>query len=1072
MRWIVTSALKFRYLVIGLAAALIFFGSAELRDQKVDVFPEFAPPIVTIQTAALGLSAEEVEELISVPLEDALNGIPGVDTIRSSSVPQLNNVELRFKRGTDVFKDRQLVSERMQTVLPTLPTWAAPPIMMPQVSSTSRIMKIGLSSKTMSLQDLSMTAYWKIRARLSNVPGVANVAMWGERLKQVQVEVDPGTLQKDKVSLDKVMTTTANALDSGILFFSNAHVIGTGGFLETPNQRLNVRHLQTIQSPQQLAQIPLAKRGGKTLRLGDVSKVVYGPQPLIGDAVVDGGKGLLLVVEKYQGANTLEVTKGVEDAMKDLKPGLPGVNIDQHIFRPAGFIEIAIDNLRTALLIGCALVILILIAFLFEWRAAFISLIAIPLSLIAAGVVLDLRGAEINTMILAGLVVSVGVVVDDAIIDMENIVRRLRLRKAQGLSTSLFSTVLEASLEVRTAIFYATLINIVAVLPVIFMSGLSGSFFRPLAISYALAVLVSMIVALTVTPALSFVLMSRWSLKPNDAPLVRGLKAGYGSVLARAVRRPAVPLALVGIVAAAGVVVAPKLEQSLFPSFKERDFLAHWITTPGTSAKEEQRIVTSAQKQLRAIPGVQGVGTHIGQAFLGEEIAGVNFGENWISIDPKADYDKTIARIHKVVAANPGLFRNVQTYLRERIEEVLTQGNGEPVVVRIFGPGLRGLRSPSAAVQKALSKGRGLTELQTGLQAEVPQIDVTVRVPVARRYGVKPGDVRRAAAALLASEEVADMFYGGRAFDVHVWSTPKVRRNLSDVRKLPIDTPTGRQVPLGTLASVRVRPTPNLVERENASRKIDVTASVTNERPLSDIDRDVKGALASVKMPLGYHAELLGEAQERHAAQQSLLKYGGLAAIAVFLLLVLAFRSWRLAVLMFLALPVALVGGILAAYEGVGILSLGALVGLFTVMGIAARNGIMMISHFQHLERHEGEPFGPGLVIRGAKERLSPILMTAFATGLALLPLALTGEKPGQEIEHPMAIVIIGGLITSTLLNLFVIPPLYLKINGSGRRLTPGDDGLGLDDDEPADDDALASEEVEEILDRGAVVRT
>src|SRR3954468_3337568 len=406
MRWIVSSSLKFRYLVIGLAAALIFFGSAELRDQKVDVFPEFAPPIVTIQTAALGLSAEEVEELISVPLEDALNGVPGVETIRSSSVPKLNNIELRFKRGTDVFRDRQLVSERMQTVLPTLPTWAAPPIMMPQVSSTSRIMKIGLSSKTMGLQDLSMTAYWKIRARLLNVPGVANVAMWGERLKQVQVEVDPGKLQNDKVSLDRVMTTTANALDSGILFFSNAHVIGTGGFVESPNQRFQVRHVQPIRSPQELAQIPLAHRGGKMLRLGDVSNVAYGAQPLIGDAVVNGGPGLLMVVEKTQGANTLEVTKGVEDALKALKPGLPGVTVDSQIFRPASFIQIAIHNLRTALLIGCLLVIAILIAFLFEWRAAFISLIAIPLSLVAALVVLGLQGAVINTMILAGLVVS------------------------------------------------------------------------------------------------------------------------------------------------------------------------------------------------------------------------------------------------------------------------------------------------------------------------------------------------------------------------------------------------------------------------------------------------------------------------------------------------------------------------------------------------------------------------------------------------------------------------------------------------------------------------------------------
>src|SRR3954449_9167932 len=754
MRWIVASSLKFRYLVVALAAALVFFGTAEIRDQKVDVFPEFAPTMVTIQTACLGLSASEVEELVSVPLEDALNGIPGVETIRSSSVPQLNNIEMRFKRGTDLFKARQLVSERMQTVIPPLPTWAAPPFLMPPVSSTSRIMKIGLSSKSMGLMDLSMTAYWKIRARLLRVPGVANVAMWGERLKQVQVDVDPRRLSRNRVTVDRVMQTTANALDSGILFFSNAHVIGTDGWLETANQRLPVRHVQPIRSPEALAQIPLARRDGRTLRIGDVANVTYGAQPLIGDAVVNNGPGLLLVVEKFQGANTIAVTKGVEDALRSLKPGLPNVQVDSEIFRPAGFIEIAIHNLRVALLIGCLLVIAILIAFLYEWRAAFISLIAIPLSLVAALVVLDLQGVEINTMILAGLVVSVGVVVDDAIIDMENIVRRLRLRRAQGLDTPLFKVVLEASLEVRTAIFYATLINVVAVLPVILMGGLSGAFFRPLALSYALAVLVSMVVALTVTPALSLILMSRRPLRPADAGLVRGLKRAYGAALAFVIRIPLIPLAIVAVVLLAGIVVAPKLEQSLFPSFKERDFLAHWITTPGTSVKEERRIVTRAQKELREIPGVRGVGTHIGQSFLGEEIVGQNFGEHWISIDPKADYDKTIARIREVVVANPGLFRNVQTYMRERIEEVLTEGSGEPVVVRIFGPGLGGLRSTAADVQKALSKVKGLTELQTGLQAEVPQIDVTVRVPVARRCGVKPGDVRRAAAALLASEEV------------------------------------------------------------------------------------------------------------------------------------------------------------------------------------------------------------------------------------------------------------------------------------------------------------------------------
>jgi CzcA family heavy metal efflux pump len=1028
MRWIVGSSLKFRYLVVAAAAALVFFGTAELRNQKVDVFPEFAPTIVTIQTACLGLTASEVEELVSVPLEDALNGTPGVDTIRSSSVPQLNNIELRFKRGTDLFKARQLVSERLQTVLPTLPTWAAPPIMMPPVSSTSRIMKIGLTSKTMPLTDLSLTAYWKIRARLLRVDGVANVAIWGERLKDVLVDVDPAKMRTRRVSLDNVMKTTADALDSGILFFSSAHVIGTGGVVETPNQRFPVRHVQAIKSPSDLAQVPLARRNGKTLRLGDVSKVVYGTQPLIGDAVINGGPGLMLVVEKYQGANTLEVTQGVEDALRSLKPGLPGITVDSTIFRPASFIQIAIHNLRLALIIGCALVIMILIAFLYEWRAAFISLIAIPLSLVAAGIVLDLRGAEINTLVLAGLVVSVGVVVDDAIIDMENIVRRLRLRRALGLKTPLLQVVLEASLEVRKAILYATLINVVAVLPVIFMGGLSGAFFRPLALSYALAVLVSMVVALTVTPALSLILMSRGSLRPHDAALVRALKRGYRAVLAPVVRRPSIALSVVGMVALAGVYVGPRLQQSLFPGFKERDFLAHWITTPGTSIKEERRIVTEAQDALRKVPGVRNVGTHIGQAFLGEEIAGVNFGENWISVDPKADYDKTLARIHAVVRGHPGLFRNVQTYMRERIEEVLTQGTGEPVVVRIFGPDLDVLRRTADRLRRDLASVKGLTELHTGLQARVPQIDVQVRLDVARRYGIKPGDVRRAEAALVASEEVADMFRGGRAYNVHVWSAPNVRNNLTAIRKLPIDTPSGGQVPLGRLASVAVRPTPNLVERENDSRKIDVDANVTGGRPLSAIDADVKARLKNFRMPLGYHAELLGEAQERAAAQKSLVTYGIVAALAILLLLQAAFGSWRLAALMFFTLPMALVGGVLAAYEGVGIISLGALIGLFTVMGIAARNGIMMISHFQHLEREEGEAFGPALEMRGAQERLSPILMTALATGLALLPLVISGDKPGQEIEHPMAIVILGGLVTSTLLNLFVVPALYLRV--------------------------------------------
>jgi CzcA family heavy metal efflux pump len=1031
MRWIVGSSLRFRFLIVAAAAALVFFGVQELRGEKVDVFPEFAPTRVEIQTACLGLSAEEVEELVSVPLEDALNGVPGVEIIRSESVPQLSNITLLFKRGTDFLKARQLVQERLHNVETTLPTWAAPPFLMQPVSSTSRIMKIGLSSKTLSMMDLSVTSYWKIRARLLRVPGVANVAIWGERLKQMQVDVDPSRLRADRVSLDQVMEVTSKALDAGLLQFSEGATVGTGGFIETANQRLSTRHVPSIIKPRDLAQVPLAERDGRKLRIGDVAKVVYGPQPLIGDAVVNDGPGLLLVVEKLQGANTLEVTQGVEDALRVLRPGLPGVQIDSHIFRPASFIELAIHNLSIALILGCILVVFVLVAFLFEWRAAFISLVAIPLSLVAAGVVLSLRGATVNTMVLAGFAVAVGVVVDDAIIDMENIVRRIRTRRAEG--GALATTILKASLEVRGAILYATLINVVAVLPVVFVGGLSGSFFRPLALSYALAVMASMVVALTVTPALSMILLSRGELRRREAPLVRGLKRGYGAVLTRVVHRPRGAYAAVAAVLLLGVVVFPRLGEELFPSFKERDFLMHWVSTPGTSMPEERRIVTRASRELRQVPGVRDFGSHIGQAFLGEEIVGANFGENWVSVDPKANYDKTLASIHEVVDQHPGLYRNVQTYMRERIEEVLS-GSGEPIVVRIFGDDLHTLRKTAGRVQEALSDIHGLTELHTDLQSDVPQIDVKVRLAVARRYGVKPGDVRRAAATLVASEEVGDIFRAGKAYDVHVWSTPRTRNNLTAIRNLPIDTPRHGQVRLATLADVRIRPTPNVIQRENASRRIDVAANLKG-RDLGAVTKDVERQLQGVQLPLGYHAQLLGEAAERKSAQRHLLVYGAAAGAAILLLLQAAFGSWRLAAVLFLTLPMALVGGVLAAYAGVGVISLGALIGFFTVLGIAARNGIMMITHFQHLEREEGETFGPELVLRGARERLAPILMTAFATGLALLPLVISGDKPGQEIEHPMAVVIVGGLVTSTLLNLFVVPALYLRFAGHGHDL-------------------------------------
>src|SRR3954453_12296739 len=524
MRWVILRSLRFRWLVLFATGEMIAYGLAQVPNAKVDVFPEFAPPRVEIQTIALGNSSNEVEQFITVPIEEQLTGIEGVKTLRSKSVAQLSSIELIFDRGVDELRARQLVQERIAQVTPTLPTWASPPFMMPALSATSRIMKIGVSSDTVSPIEMSNIAYWKIRERLLRVPGVAQVAIWGERLKQRHVEVDPAKLAARRLSLQRVMDVTGDAVDAGLLKYNDGAIVGTGGFVETGGRRMNIHNVQPVLGPKQLAKVPILRRGGKTLRLSDVGNVVEEHQPLWGDANINGGPGLLLVVQKFRGANTLEVTNGIEKAIDQMKPGLPGLKIDTTIFRPATFIEQSIDNLTAALIIGVLLVILIIAAFLFEFRTAFISLIAIPLSLVAALAVLDLTGTTINVMILAGLVVAIGVVVDDAIIDVENIVRRLRQARASGSGKSTFAIVLDASVEVRTAILYATVINVVAIVPVLFLEGLSGSFFQPLVLAYGLAVLVSMLVAPPVPPALCLLFLTGGRLRHGAPPLLRVLK--------------------------------------------------------------------------------------------------------------------------------------------------------------------------------------------------------------------------------------------------------------------------------------------------------------------------------------------------------------------------------------------------------------------------------------------------------------------------------------------------------------------------------------------------------------------
>jgi CzcA family heavy metal efflux pump len=1031
MKLVIASSLRFRYLVLALGVVLTWFGLARLRDVPVDVFPEFAPPRVEIQTICLGLSPAEVEQLVTVPLENALNGVPDIEVMRSKSVQQLSSILLIFKTGVDGIRARQLVSERMALASKALPTWAAPPFMMPPLSSTSRIMKIGITSKDKSVMDLSMLAYWTIRQRLLGVPGVANVAIWGEQLKMLQVMVDPKRMTAADVTLDEVQEAVSDALDVGLLRYSRGAHIGTGGFIETPNQRFQLRFASAGVTPETLAKVPVTTRDGKPLLLSDVANLVYAPQGMIGDAVINDGPGLMLIVEKFPWGNTLAVTRGVEEALERMKSGLPGVEIDTTIFRPATFVEDSINNLSWALLLSCLLVAGIILISLYEWRTAIVCIVAIPLSLLAAGLVLFMSGATVNTMTLAGFVIALGIVVDDAILDVENIMRRLRLARRGDDTRSTARIILDASLEVRAPIVSATLIVVTAVVPVLFMEGLTGSFFKPLIAAYVLAIAASLIVAMTVTPALCLILLNNARLEGRESPVIVWLLHRYRPLLERATRTPLAAYITVGVVTLVGIGVWPLLGNSLLPAFKERDFLMHWVTTPDASLPEMLRITTRASKELRAIPGVRNFGAHIGQAFAADEVVGVNFGENWISISPDADYDKTHAKIDEMVEGYPGLYRDVQTYLKERIREVLT-GAGEAIVVRIFGPDLDVLRAKAEEVRAVLADVPDLVNLHKELIVEVPHIQVTVKLAEAQRYGLKPGDVRRASASLMAGEEVGDIFIDGRTYDVQVWTGPEARRSIDSVRDMLIDTPTGQRVRLSEVADVSIQPTPNIIRREASSRRIDVQANVRG-RDLGAVAGDVQTRLAKLAFPLGYYAVLQGEYQELSAARKRLELLGLLALAVIFVLLQQSFGSWRLATLSFLTLPSALVGGVLAAWLAGGVLSLGSLIGFLTVLGIAARNGIIMINHFQHLERHEGEAFGLDLVLRGAGERLRPILMTTGAAGLAILPLIIFGNLPGHEIEYPMAVVIMGGLVTSTLLNLFIVPALYLRFGrGTG----------------------------------------
>lgn len=1022
---IIAFSLRQRVLVLALAILLLVFGIRASTQIPLDVFPEFAPPRVEVQTEAPGLSTEEVEALITVPLENELNGAPWVRTLRSKSVLGLSSIVCYFEDGTDILRARQLVEERVAAAAQRLPSVAHAPVILQPLSSTSRAMKIGLSSPTLSQIELSDLAVWTIRPRLMAIQGVANVAVWGQRDREYQVLIDPDRLAANGVTLEQVRRAAGDAV-----------VVTGGGFIDTPSQRLPVQHVASTMTPDDLARSVVRFANGAPIRLGDVADVVEGHPAPIGDAVINDGPGILLIVEKQPWGNTLDVTRDVEAALDALRPGLGDVMVDSTIFRPATFIEDSLSNLTRALAIGCALIVIVLFAFTRDWRSALISLTAVPLSLLAAGLVLYSLGGTLNTMVIAGLIIALGEIVDDAIIDVENVRRRLRQNREAPDPRPVLDVVMSASLEVRSAIFFAGMIVALVFVPVLFMQGLAGAFFRPLAMAYLFAVAASMTIALTVTPALCLFLLPGEPKERPEPRFLATLKEKYGALLPRVLTLPKRGVAvLLGLFLVTGLA-ATQLKDQFLPNFRERDFLMHWVEKPGTSLEAMQRITVQASRELRAIDGVRNFGAHIGRAEVADEVVGPNFTENWISIEEDAPYDATLANITEVVNGYPGLYRDVLTYLRERIKEVLT-GASASIVVRIYGPDVDVLRATAEQVRASIADTSGIADLHVEQQVLVPQIQVRLRPEAAANFGLTPGAVREAATTFIQGQQVGQIYRDQRVLNVALWGVERLRHDVQALRQLPIETPSGARVPLGDVADVLIAPAPNEIRREGGSRRIDVTANVSGD-DLGGVAREIERRVRALPFERGYHPEFLGEYAALQESRAGLLGIGALCLMGVLVLLYVEFKSVRIMLLLAASLPFALIGGVAGVLLTGGTLSLGSLVGFVTVLGIASRNGIMLISHYRHLEEEEGMPFSPALIVQGAQERLAPILMTASCAGLALLPIVVAANAPGHEIEAPMAAVILGGLVTSTFLTLVLLPALYFAFGRQRRKALPG----------------------------------
>lgn len=987
----------------------------------VDVFPDLTAPTVTVLTEAHGLEAVEVEKVVTYPLETAFNGAPNVRRIRSSSAAGISIVWVEFDWGTDIYLARQIVNERIGLAAATLPEGTGTPMLAPVSSIMGEIMLVGITSDSLTPMELRTLTDWEITPRLKSVPGVANVIAIGGEFKQYQALADPQKLRHYGLTLEE-LTESVAASGSNV----------TGGVISQYGNQYSVTGNGRSQTTDEIGAGLIKETNGaqRNLRIRDVAEVTVGPSDKIGDGALNASPAVILTISKQPEVNTLNLTERLDQALSGIQAGMPAnVSINSHIFRQSDFILTSIDNLKSTLLEGAFFVALILFIFLMNWRTTVISLLAIPVSLLVTVLVLHALHYTINTMSLGGMAIAIGALVDDAIIDVENVLRRLRenalLPPAERRRT--LDVVREASVEIRGSIVMATLIIIVSFVPLFFLGGMEGRLLQPLGIAFIVSVLTSLLVAVTLTPALCSYLLG------SDRVFSRGTKptpieAWTGSVAARVIRRavhaPRVTVGAAVLIFLGSLLMIRNLGQSFLPEFNEGSLVISIVGVPGISLEESNKTGTLAETLLLEMPEVEVVTRRTGRAESDEHAQGVNASEIDVPFTlGERSKEEFIADVRSRLSILPGVNVTVGQPIAHRIDHMLS-GTRANIAIKVFGPDLNKLFLIGKEIEDVIGGIEGIADVAVDPQVEVPQVRITPRREILAAYGLTVGDLMEQVDIAFGGEKVGNIYEGQRFFDLIVRYEKKYRQDAEALRSALISLPGGGHVPLDRLAQVASLSSPYSVSREDVQRKVVVAANV-QERDLVSVVNDIQTLVsARVKLPSGYHLSYGGQFENQSKASRLLFLTSAAAVLVILLLLYVEFRNLRLALVVLLNLPLALIGGVLAVSFTSGIVSIASIIGFISLFGIATRNGILLVSKYEEMQRKA--PVTVDMLITGVSERLNPILMTAFTTGLALIPLVLKGGEPGNEIQSPMAVVILGGLLSATLLNLLVIPSVYL----------------------------------------------